>query len=166
MNVRAGAKITAVVLAVALAAAAAIMLTAGGIREVTADLLHPDDREITSRGELLYSQCCAACHGTDLEGQTVDWRTPGADGKLPAPPHDETGHTWHHPDVLLFDITKYGIAAAAQLDEYESAMPIYQGILQDHEIIAILSFIKSTWPEDVRDRHDELNRRYARKTLP
>ncbi|RKF07695.1 hypothetical protein DEM25_008030 [Oceaniradius stylonematis] len=80
---------------------------------------------------------------------------------MPAPPHDETGHTWHHPDQVLFDITKLGVVRAANLENYRSAMPAYEDILTDDEIIAILSYIKSTWPADVRERHDELNRVYS-----
>ena len=45
-----------------------------------------------AQGETLYVQSCASCHGANLEGQP-DWRTPDATGRLPAPPHDETGHT-------------------------------------------------------------------------
>lgn len=163
---RAGVKLAGAALAIALAGAAAILIGISMNREAPAGLLRPGDREVTSRGDLLYAQYCAACHGAELEGQTADWRTPGGDGKLPAPPHDASGHTWHHPDPLLFDITKYGVAAAAGLERYESAMPIYEDILPDQDIIAILSFIKSTWPEDVRDRHDELNRRYAAEKQP
>ena len=80
---------------------------------------------------------------------------------MPAPPHDETGHTWHHPDQVLFDITKLGIVAAANLKDYKTVMPIYEGVLSDEEIIAVLSFIKSTWPEEIRAGHDEMNARYA-----
>ncbi|WP_299933973.1 hypothetical protein [uncultured Pelagimonas sp.] len=29
-------------------------------------------------------------------------------GVLPAVPHDETGHTWHHSNVHLCDYTKMG----------------------------------------------------------
>jgi mono/diheme cytochrome c family protein len=60
-----------------------------------------------AQGKALYAESCASCHGANLEGQP-DWRTPGPDGRLPAPPHDETGHTWHHPDRVLFQYTKLG----------------------------------------------------------
>ena len=49
----------------------------------------------------LYAENCASCHGAKLEGQP-DWRSPGPDGVMPAPPHDRTGHTWHHGDGMLF----------------------------------------------------------------
>ncbi|MDO8276710.1 MAG: hypothetical protein Q7T63_01135 [Burkholderiaceae bacterium] len=35
----------------------------------------------------------------------ASWRSPGADGRTPAPPHDETGHTWHHDAAPLIDIS-------------------------------------------------------------
>ena len=76
---------------------------------------------------------------------------------LPAPPHDETGHTWHHTDEVLFELTKYGLAKMSGLTDHKTNMPTYEGVLSDEEIIAVLSFIKSRWPEDVRNRHDEMN---------
>ena len=56
-------------------------------------------------GRQLYVAHCASCHGANLEGQ-ANWQTRRPDGKLPAPPHDATGHTWHHADRVLFDITR------------------------------------------------------------
>lgn len=122
-----------------------------------ASLLKPDDPRVVALGRMFYDQHCASCHGSNLEGETQDWQTPGPDGLMPAPPHDETGHTWHHRDELLFRITKLGMARGANLNDYKSAMPAYEGILSDDQIIAVLSFIKSQWPEDIRNRHDSLN---------
>ncbi len=121
-------------------------------------LLRPDDALVTELGGRVYRSHCAACHGAQLEGQP-DWRTRGADGRLPAPPHDVSGHTWHHPDELLFRITKHGMAQAAGLPDYDSAMPAYAGVLSDEEIVAALSWIKSQWPADVRALHDDVNAR-------
>lgn len=103
-------------------------------------------------GKALYAKVCAACHGTGLEGQE-DWRSPGEDGRLPAPPHDETGHTWHHGDQVLFEYTKLGgrEMMAAQGMEFESGMPGFADQLTDQEIWNILGYIKSTWPERVRE---------------
>ncbi|RBI72301.1 cytochrome c [Roseovarius sp. TE539] len=101
-----------------------------------------------AQGEALYAQNCAACHGANLEGQP-DWRTPDADGRLPAPPHDETGHTWHHPDRMLFQYTKLGgrEALARQGVKFDSGMPAFGDVLTDREIWNILAYIQSTWPE-------------------
>ncbi len=106
-----------------------------------------------STGEKLYQQHCASCHGKNLEGQP-NWRTPIPEGGFPAPPHDETGHTWHHDDETLFNYTKLGGKGIAEQFDYEnpnSGMPAYEDILGDNEIISILNYIKSTWPQEIRD---------------
>lgn len=122
-------------------------------QEGTAD---PDDRDQVARGRLVYEAHCAACHGVRLEGQP-DWRGRKPDGKLPAPPHDESGHTWHHPDRQLFDITKHGLAPIAGAS-YQTDMPAFAGQLSDAEIWAVLAFIKSQWPAEIRARQDAINR--------
>ena len=122
-------------------------------------LLQPSNAGVVARGETLYREHCASCHGADLEGQ-ANWRERKADGRLPAPPHDETGHTWHHPDHMLLQITALGTAAFAG-GGYQSDMPGYREVLSDQEILAILSFIKSTWPEEIRQRHDQISARAA-----
>ncbi|CTQ34518.1 c-type cytochrome [Jannaschia rubra] len=98
-------------------------------------------------GQEIYAQSCASCHGADLEGQP-DWRRRLEDGRMPAPPHDETGHTWHHADGQLFTITKQGVGAV--VPGYESDMPAFGDSLTDAEIRATLAYIKSTWPERER----------------
>ncbi len=104
-------------------------------------------------GKVLYAENCAACHGANLEGQP-DWRTPDEDGVLPAPPHDQTGHTWHHGDALLFDYTKRGGQAALEtrgVSGFSSGMPGFEDSLSDQQIWDILAFIKSTWPDRIRE---------------
>lgn len=104
-------------------------------------------------GKQLYQQNCASCHGANLEGQP-NWRSANTDGSFPAPPHDETGHTWHHDDETLFNYTKLGGKGIAKLLGYEnpnSGMPAYEDSLSDAEIVAILNYIKSTWPQKIRD---------------
>lgn len=117
----------------------------------------PTDVDLVA-GKALYAETCAACHGANLEGQ-ANWRSPGADGRLPAPPHDETGHTWHHGDQLLFDYTKLGgrQVMAAQGMEFDSGMPGFGDQLADQEIWNILGYIKSTWPERVQDMQEARN---------
>lgn len=99
-------------------------------------------------GKALYGEHCAGCHGTELEGQP-DWQSPGPDGILPAPPHDESGHTWHHDSQLLFDYTKFGgqaALAARSVEDFPSGMPGFGDTLSDADIRDILGFIRSTWP--------------------
>lgn len=98
-------------------------------------------------GRVAYLASCASCHGANLEGQP-DWMKRKADGRLPAPPHDETGHTWHHSDKQLFTIVKFGLQAIAP--GYQSDMPAFGDTLDDAQITTVLDYIKSTWPERAR----------------
>ena len=118
--------------------------------------LKAEDLVVVQAGEKIYQTHCASCHGADLEGQP-DWRTRAANGLLPAPPHDETGHTWHHADDLLFEITKYGPAVVIGDRSYKTAMPKYENILSDEQIVAVLSFIKNSWPEEQRSWQEQVN---------
>lgn len=103
-------------------------------------------------GAQLYAGNCAACHGANLEGQP-DWRSPGPDGVLPAPPHDASGHTWHHDTPLLLEYTRLGGQAAFNargVTGFNSGMPAFGDILSNAEIMDILAYIRSTWPEQAR----------------
>lgn len=126
-------------------------------RDDVAVQIDPNDAELVAIGERIYAQQCASCHGVGLEGQ-ADWRQRKADGRMPAPPHDATGHTWHHDDATLFTVTKFGLQAVAGPD-YESDMPAYSEVLSDREILAVLAYIKSTWPAEVRDRQAAISQR-------
>jgi mono/diheme cytochrome c family protein len=117
--------------------------------------LQPDNESVVALGGSLYKTHCAECHGQNLEGQP-NWRSRDAEGYLPAPPHDKSGHTWHHADELLFKLTKLGTASIAGPD-YKTRMPAYADVLRDEEIVAVLSYIKSRWPNRIRKRHDRLN---------
>lgn len=110
--------------------------------------------ELVALGSTVYREHCAACHGADLEGQP-NWQRRGPDGKLPAPPHDETGHTWHHSDAQNFQVTKQGTEALAPAG-YKSDMLGFDGVLSDREIWAALAYIKSRWPAEIRRRHDAM----------
>ena len=116
-----------------------------------------DEAEV-ARGATLYAETCAACHGAALEG-AADWRGRNEDGSFRAPPHDETGHTWHHADAQLFAITKFGteeVTGGAVVSDMQG----FGEVLTDDEIRAVLAFIKAQWPERVIARHNELNRRF------
>lgn len=118
----------------------------------------------SARGEVLYDENCASCHGANLEGQP-DWQTPDPDGTLRAPPHDRTGHTWHHGDKLLFDYTKLGGEQALKrmgVTDVKSGMPGFGDTLSDQEIWDILAFIKDSWPD--RERNLQEQRTEAEQT--
>jgi mono/diheme cytochrome c family protein len=107
------------------------------------------DPRLVARGETLYQQHCASCHGANLEGQP-NWRHRQPDGTLLAPPHDASGHTWHHPDDMLFEITKWGTDAVVP-GPNKSNMPGFSETLGDEDVWAVLAYIKSRWPQELRD---------------
>ncbi|MDP2334067.1 MAG: cytochrome c [Reyranella sp.] len=105
-------------------------------------------------GRRIYAEACAACHGASLEGQ-ANWQKRLPNGRMPAPPHDALGHTWHHSDEVLFRITKDGPAAYPA--GYQTDMLAFGGRLTDEEITATLAFIKSTWPPEVRAKQERID---------
>lgn len=116
----------------------ALALAAAGCGESA-----PDPAQL-ALGEKIYVRECAACHGLQLEGQP-NWKRRLPNGRMPAPPHDESGHTWHHPDEVLFGITKHGLVPPYAPPGYESDMPAFAGKLTDAEIRAVLAYIESHW---------------------
>jgi S-disulfanyl-L-cysteine oxidoreductase SoxD len=145
--------------ALRLAALAALLAGCSGSREPWQ--LHPEDAAVVATGRQVYAQQCARCHGAQLQGQP-NWQLRDATGRLPAPPQDASGHTWRRPDELLFRIVRSGIAKGAELQDYPSNMPAFEGVLSDEQVVAVLSFIKASWPKDVRRRHDALNQAWRR----
>jgi mono/diheme cytochrome c family protein len=117
-----------------------------------AERLRPDagNAPLVALGKLVYAERCASCHGAQLEGQP-NWRDRRPDGRLPAPPHDAEGHTWHHSDDQLIAMVSEGMAPFAPAD-YVSDMPAFKGTLSEREIVAVLAYIKSTWPSAARER--------------
>ena len=123
---------------------------------------NPDDAPQVARGKPLYQKHCASCHGARLEGQ-ANWKKTLPDGRMPAPPHDASGHTWHHPDAVLFGITKHGLVPGKYAPpSYKSDMPAYAGMLTDEEIWAVLAYIKSSWPPEIRQAQQDVNSRRSR----
>lgn len=104
------------------------------------------DSDAVTAGATLYATHCAACHGADLQGQP-NWKKQNADGTFPAPPHDDSGHTWHHPDALLAQIIRDGGNGNPAA---KTAMPAFGDKLTDAEIATVLDYFKSRWSPDKR----------------
>lgn len=109
-------------------------------------------------GQKVYNSQCAKCHGANLEGQP-NWQKRLPNGRLPAPPHDATGHTWHHADEIFVGITKHGLKPYAGND-YDSDMPAFESALSDDEIAGIWTYIKSKWPERERNYQATISSQY------
>lgn len=118
------------------------LLLLAGCGGSTAAQESPNDPEQLATGKRVYDANCAACHGVKGEGQP-NWKVP-VNGVFPAPPHDGSGHTWHHPDQVLLEV----IANGGGLPN--SAMPAYGEILTEEERVAVLAYIKTFWGKQER----------------
>ncbi|MGE5517301.1 MAG: c-type cytochrome [Bacteroidota bacterium] len=143
-------------LTIALSAAALLAAAAIGWVWRAGAVIDPDNPKQVARGAELYAGHCAECHGGNLQGEP-NWQIRKPSGELPAPPHDVSGHTWHHSDEQLFAMTKYGMTRFAPPD-YKSAMPAFVGKLSDGDIRAVIAYIKASWPEDIRRRQERIGR--------
>jgi len=73
----------------------------------------------------------------------------GADGKYPAPPLDGSTHAWHHsPAQLLRTINEGGIKMGGQ-------MPAFSKVLSSKEKQAVLDYIFSLWPVELKREYDK-----------
>ena len=72
------------------------------------------------------------------------------DGTFRSPPHDASGHTWHHADEALVDAIRLGGARLPDSIGGTSNMPAFDEVLTDEEIAAVLDYLKSTWPPEIR----------------
>ncbi len=115
------------------------------------------DASVVTMGNALYRTNCAGCHG--IPDGTIAPAVPAS--AQPATPHDASGHTWQHPDFALFQLVRDGVAVANCTPVDPELMPKFKGIVTDRELVAILSYIKSTWPEATRSEHDAVNRMYG-----
>lgn len=110
----------------------------------------PENDFQVREGAILYAENCAACHGGALEG-AENWQDHNEDGTYKPPPHDDSGHTWHHSDKVIFEYTKLGGEELFKdFPDIISAMPAFGEDLSNAEIWSIIAFIKASWSEEMR----------------
>ena len=110
------------------------------------------DSVLLQKGQNLFRQNCAACHGDNAKGTVENWQKPGSDGKLPPPPLNGTAHTWHHSIRGLAQTIQNGTL------EIGGSMPPWRGKLSEDDTFAIIIWLSSLWPDDIYNAWMERNR--------
>lgn len=126
-----------------------LLLLGGCGGGAASDMAEFDPNQLAT-GKRVYDVNCAACHGETGEGQP-NWKIP-ANGVFPAPPHNSSGHTWHHPDQQLLEVIANGGGMP------NSAMPAYGEILTGEERAAVLEYIKTFWGKQERTYQAQMTR--------
>lgn len=148
--------------AVATLLAATTLGTALALRTASAPPVHFADAgnfDMVTEGKQLYRSNCAGCHGRKLQGQLL-WQVQDQFFGRRAPAHDQTGHTWQHSDEELFHMTKFGRFLTTP-PTVKSYMPAYGQTISDEQILAVIAYIKATWPLGLRVSQALLNPGYA-----
>lgn len=95
------------------------------------------------RGEQVYMEHCAACHGDEARGLVSNWRQRLDDGSFPPPPLNGSAHTWHHPlQQLLQTIEVGGIP-------YGGQMPGFGDTIVESDRLAVIAYFQSFWSDDI-----------------
>ena len=110
------------------------------------------DADTVARGEPLYRQHCATCHGQRGEG-APRWRERDGDGRFPAPPLDGSGHAWHHPIRILLHVIERGSPGG------QGNMPAWKGVLDREQMISIIAWFQSLWPEQAYAAWTDIEKR-------
>ena len=64
---------------------------------------------------------------------------------------------------MLFGMTKYGLVPGKTAPPgYQSDMPAF-GVLPDEDLWAVLAYIKSSWPPDIREAQREITSKQSRR---
>ena len=106
-------------------------------------------------GKRIYAANCASCHGRSLQGQAL-WRMVDADTPRRAPAQDGRGSNWLHNDRELLAVVQTGHYPGVAPDP-KSTMPAFEHRLSQGDQIAVIAFIKRSWPVSKRISQAKLN---------
>ena len=91
------------------------------------------------RGQVVFQQNCASCHGANGEAQ-AGWKE--ASGEASAPPLNGSAHTWHHS---LSQLKKTILKGSIQLG---GSMPAFEARLSEDDLDSVIAYFQSKWPEE------------------
>ncbi|VAW46039.1 Cytochrome c, class IC:Cytochrome c, class I [hydrothermal vent metagenome] len=95
------------------------------------------------KGQQVFKQNCAACHGDKAQGIVKDWRAELPNGKYPAPPLNGSAHAWHHRlKALDGTIQRGGIPIGG-------TMPAFKDKLTRHERLQAIAYFQSFWSDNI-----------------
>lgn len=110
------------------------------------------------QAQINYNTYCAHCHGYGGEGQPVETvELTESLGYHTVPLHNSAGHTWQHPDQILFETIKYGIHKPANLYQ----MTALSEFLSNEEILAVIDYIRLWWTDEQREWQARVTAQFA-----
>lgn len=122
--------------------------------------IDPNTDPILHTAQANYNIYCAHCHGYAGEGHNPSSEKIAKDlGYAIVPAHDASGHTWEHPDQLLFEVIKYGIENPLNL----YPMAEYGSRMSDDEIMGVIDYMKRWWTADQRAHQARLTEAWAER---
>lgn len=95
-----------------------------------------------SRGAKIFQENCIVCHGQKAEGQK-NWRKLNENDRYPAPPLNGTGHAWHHSNEVNANTIRNGTKHLG------GNMPAWKDKLSDKDIMDVITWFQSKWPDEV-----------------
>ena len=96
-----------------------------------------------SRGDLIYQENCAQCHGPEAQGHP-DWRHAKQQGYAAAPPLDGTGPVAKMKKSEIVAVIKNGVKYNGQ-----PVMPGWNGRVSEQDIDDVITWFQALWPSDV-----------------
>lgn len=114
----------------------------------------PLEPSLVKNGHEIYRQYCASCHGANAQG-APNWQERDEHGELPAPPHNEEGHTWRHSDAELYMMVSKGWRDPFNKTK-RLTMPAFSDVLSPDQIRAVIAYLKTLWtPEETQFQSEE-----------
>lgn len=102
------------------------------------------------QGRDVYRNNCGACHGERAQG-ALNWEQPGDLGFYPPPPLDGSGHSAHHPLKDMVQTVRMGGTPLGGI------MPAFSDVLRDPDILSVLAYLQSLWPDQAYGSWEEIN---------
>ncbi len=121
-----------------------------GFRERYTGYADQHDEALVGRGESIFDEFCSVCHGAKLEGEQASGATV-PEGQKPAPPLNGSAHSYHHAGGELFGVVKHG-PGSSDAGRWPR-MPVFDRVLPDDDIWAVIAYIKSVWPKRIQLEH-------------